>query len=138
MADKTALELLCKSIREEDETLKVAGDRKHRKAGIDWKVGHCFRHKLFGYLAVVRGWDETCLASEDCKLDLRRFRCAGKAADILFVLSGIQAMQVDTLPYGRNQPFYHVVRTTLADLLTQIDFDVLLHLRSSKMVPPAT
>ncbi|BGP40660.1 hypothetical protein JCM10449v2_004622 [Rhodotorula kratochvilovae] len=75
---------LCAAIKDEDasppEPKLVNGD-------IKWRIGHVFQHRLFGYEAVVRGWDYKCEASEQW----------------------IRQMRVDTLPYGRAQPFYHVV-----------------------------
>ncbi|BGP16841.1 hypothetical protein JCM10213_003339 [Rhodosporidiobolus nylandii] len=75
---------LCEAIRQDDKAPK---EKKWVSAAIKWRIGHVFRHRLFGYLAVVRGWDYTCEASE----------------------TWIQQMRVDTLPYGRHQPFYHVI-----------------------------
>ncbi|PAA91833.1 hypothetical protein BOX15_Mlig000689g1, partial [Macrostomum lignano] len=50
-------------------------------------VGAVFRHRRFGYTGVVRGWDPTCLATEEW----------------------IRTMGVDRLPRGRDQPFYRVL-----------------------------
>ncbi|GAA6006943.1 hypothetical protein JCM11491_001449 [Sporobolomyces phaffii] len=70
----------------EDEDVKGV-EKKWVGATIKWKIGHVFRHRLFGYHAVVRGYDYTCEASENW----------------------IMQMQVDRLPFGRDQPFYHVI-----------------------------
>ena len=77
----------CEAIEEEDEGQNVVV-KSREEFGIRWRLGHVFRHRLFGYVAVIRGFDETCLASEQW----------------------IQGMGVDPLRYGRHQPFYHVVR----------------------------
>lgn len=90
---------LCDSIREEDSRIKELkisqpGTDSEGNGGVEdtrdvkWKIGHVFRHRLFGYCAVVRGFDFTCMASEEW----------------------IDAMQVNRLRKGRHQPFYHVVR----------------------------
>ncbi|GAA5942810.1 hypothetical protein JCM1841_006913 [Sporobolomyces salmonicolor] len=75
---------LCLAIREEDAVEK---EKKWVSAGIKWRIGHVFVHRLYGYTAVIRGWDDTCRASE----------------------TWIQQMQIDRLPFGRHQPFYHVI-----------------------------
>ncbi|TKA50992.1 hypothetical protein B0A53_05684 [Rhodotorula sp. CCFEE 5036] len=81
---QTRLRSLCAAIREEDATPK---EPKVVNAEIKWPIGHVFRHRLFGYLAITRGFDYRCEAGEQW----------------------IRQMRVDTLPYGRHQPFYHVV-----------------------------
>ncbi|KAK4051411.1 hypothetical protein OIV83_002895 [Microbotryomycetes sp. JL201] len=75
------------SIKREDSADLVP---KYKTPEIRRPVGWVFRHRLFHYIAVVRGWDATCEAGEEW----------------------IQAMQVDTLPFGRHQPFYHVITST--------------------------
>ncbi|GAA6049699.1 hypothetical protein JCM3770_004416 [Rhodotorula araucariae] len=75
---------LCAAIRDDDASLP---EPKLVNGDIQWRIGHVFEHRLFGYWAVVRGWDYQCEASEQW----------------------IRQMRVDTLPYGRAQPFYHVV-----------------------------
>lgn len=100
---------LCDSIREEDSRIKELKIRKSDddddenglgggggggvidERTVKWKIGHVFRHRLFGYCAVIRGYDFTCMASEEW----------------------IDAMQVNRLTHGRHQPFYHVVRQHL-------------------------
>ena len=75
-----------------------------------WTTGADDPHRLFGYVAVVRGFDLTCKADENCA----SFRVAlynlEPRFDHPFPLgrAGIQQMHVDSLPHGRNQPFYHV------------------------------
>ncbi|KWU44401.1 hypothetical protein RHOSPDRAFT_29218 [Rhodotorula sp. JG-1b] len=78
------LRTLCTAIRDEDATPR---EPKVVNAEIKWPIGHVFRHRLFGYLAITRGFDYRCEAGEQW----------------------IRQMRVDTLPYGRHQPFYHVV-----------------------------
>ncbi|BGP32670.1 hypothetical protein JCM10296v2_004453 [Rhodotorula toruloides] len=78
------ISVLCEAIREEDAANK---EQKLVNGEIKWPIGHVFRHRLFRYVAVIRGWDYKCEASEQW----------------------IRQMRVDTLPHGRNQPFYHVV-----------------------------
>ncbi|GAA5948476.1 hypothetical protein JCM3765_004896 [Sporobolomyces pararoseus] len=78
------VEGLVEAIKEEDQK---AVEKKWVNGRIKWSIGHIFRHRLFGYHAVIRGWDYTCEASE----------------------TWIMQMQVDRLPFGRDQPFYHVI-----------------------------
>lgn len=49
-------------------------------------VGMVMKHKKYNYLCVIRGWDETCQASEQW----------------------IRQMNVDKCERGRYQPFYNV------------------------------
>ncbi|GAA5867347.1 hypothetical protein JCM3774_003556 [Rhodotorula dairenensis] len=82
---RARLDALCAAIRDEDATPK---EPKPATRVIRWPaLGHVFRHRLFGYLAITRGYDYRCEAGEQW----------------------IRQMRVDTLPYGRDQPFYHVV-----------------------------
>lgn len=109
---------------------KVAGPE------IIWPIGHVFQHRLFGYIAVVRGWDKTCEAGDTCKWVGQHNVVAlmkedKQINDIVFSAGstvGIEAMQVDSLPYGRHQPFYHVVGAT--------PFFLLLRSVVEKLVPP--
>ncbi|GAA5851559.1 hypothetical protein JCM8547_001133 [Rhodosporidiobolus lusitaniae] len=55
-------------------------EKKWVNGEIKWRIGHV-------YTAVIRGWDYKCEASEQW----------------------IRQMQVDRLPFGRHQPFYHVL-----------------------------
>ncbi|SGZ00341.1 BQ5605_C034g11341 [Microbotryum silenes-dioicae] len=75
---------LCREMRDDD---MVGPEPQLGTSRIRWRIGQVFRHRLFGYCGVVRGFDEECLASEEW----------------------IQSMGVDTLPHGRSQPFYHVI-----------------------------
>lgn len=94
---------ICEAIRDEDARgMEVFKSRE----GIQWRLGHVFRHRLFGYVGVIRGYDQTCEASEQCESPLQ---LPLSVTDSYFRLAGIQAMQVDRLAYGRHQPFYHVL-----------------------------
>ncbi|GAA6004309.1 uncharacterized protein JCM10292_001417 [Rhodotorula paludigena] len=75
---------LCAAIRADDQGPR---EQKLVSARIRWRIGHVFEHRLFEYRAVIRGWDYRCEASEEW----------------------IQQMRVDSLPFGRAQPFYHVL-----------------------------
>ncbi|GAA6061316.1 hypothetical protein JCM10212_003206 [Sporobolomyces blumeae] len=75
---------LVEALEHDDRSIK---EPKWVNGRIRWQIGHVFRHRLFDYYAVVRGWDYTCKASE----------------------TWIMQMQVDRLPFGRDQPFYHVI-----------------------------
>lgn len=54
---------------------------------VPFRVGQVFRHKRYGYTAVITGWDVKCEADE----------------------RWVQAMGVDSLSGGRWQSFYHVL-----------------------------
>jgi len=93
------LDLILKSLP--DDTLEraeavMAANRKIDKrqavctrglAEIKFAVGMCLRHKRYGYNGAIVGWDPHCHQSD----------------------AWINQMQVDDLPRGRNQPFYHVL-----------------------------
>lgn len=59
------LRSLCAAIRDEDATPR---EPKVVSAEIKWPIGHVFRHRLFGYLAITRGFDYRCEAGEQCML----------------------------------------------------------------------
>lgn len=69
----------------DDEGPGPAKDRA--KEGVEWWVGMMFRHKRYGYVGLVLGWDGECKAGDEW----------------------IRAQNVDDLPRGRGQPFYKVV-----------------------------
>ena len=110
------LRTLCTAIRDEDATPR---EPKVVNAEIKWPIGHVFRHRLFGYLAITRGFDYRCEAGEQCmSLSLVFSGMAALSGASLRwrriltgprIRTGIRQMRVDTLPYGRHQPFYHVV-----------------------------
>lgn len=52
-----------------------------------WRVGDYFQHARYEYVGMITGWDTRCAAEE----------------------MWIQQMNVDSLPAGREQVFYHVV-----------------------------
>ncbi|KAF8741749.1 Hemimethylated DNA-binding protein YccV like, partial [Rhizoctonia solani] len=57
------------------------------RGSVQWWVGLVFRHRKFGYIGLVLGWDRECRADEDW----------------------VVAVGVDQLPRGRHQPFYSVI-----------------------------
>ncbi|CUA68580.1 F-box only protein 21 [Mus musculus] [Rhizoctonia solani] len=57
------------------------------RGSVQWWVGLVFRHRKFGYMGLVTGWDKECRAEEDW----------------------IQAVGVNELHRGRHQPFYAVL-----------------------------
>ena len=61
------------------------GSREREK--VKYYIGQVFRHKRYGYLAIIKGWNVECQAREDW----------------------IRQMDVDMLLGGRHQPFYHVL-----------------------------
>jgi len=70
-----------------DQDVAHTDREKHRVA---FDLGQCFLHHKYNYRGVIIGFDPTCQQSE----------------------SWIRAMSVDSLKYGRDQPFYHVVPDT--------------------------
>ncbi|KAF7504116.1 hypothetical protein GJ744_002685 [Endocarpon pusillum] len=76
---------MCHSVRKAD--MDAPGRVKPRlgNADVKFKVGQVFRHKRYGYVAVVTGWDGTCDADEEW----------------------ILRMGVDRLDGGRRQAFYN-------------------------------
>mmetsp|Transcript_10117 Transcript_10117/g.23066 ORF Transcript_10117/g.23066 Transcript_10117/m.23066 type:complete len:283 (-) Transcript_10117:79-927(-) len=54
---------------------------------VNFDLGQCFLHHKYNYRGVIIGYDTTCQQSE----------------------SWIRSMSVDSLKYGRDQPFYHVL-----------------------------
>lgn len=81
---------MCRSVRMADLD---APDRVKRRIGnrdaedVKFRVGQVFRHKRYGYMAVVTGWDGKCDADEEW----------------------IRRMGVDRLDGGRRQAFYHAL-----------------------------
>lgn len=61
---------ICEAIKMEDRVAEVP---KLRSEEIVWPIGHVFIHRLFGYAGVIRGWDETCEAGEQCECRFRSF-----------------------------------------------------------------
>ena len=54
---------------------------------VEHDLGQCLKHREKGYRGVVVGWDEECKQTDEW----------------------CQSMQIDSLPGGRAQPFYHVL-----------------------------
>jgi len=61
--------------------------RDERSTSVKFKVGQLFQHKRYHYEGVITGWDVSCDAGEEW----------------------IQNMNIDRLPSGRDQAFYHVL-----------------------------
>ncbi|KAK9903275.1 hypothetical protein WJX75_001714 [Coccomyxa subellipsoidea] len=61
--------------------------RRPSNGSVQYRVGEIIEHKRYGYRGVIFGWDPSCTAGDDW----------------------IAQMNVDALPGGRNQPFYHVL-----------------------------
>lgn len=64
-----------------------APTRRDSDDKVQFKIGHHFQHKRYGYEGVVIGWDANCTADP----------------------RWISQMRVDDLPRGRDQPFYNVM-----------------------------
>jgi hemimethylated DNA binding protein len=86
-----------------------AGTVTHR-AGmrrVRWWVGCWFRHRMFGYHAVVLGWTVRTPTTTVVRRDAHTFSSQPTCAE---TEQWIMQMHVDTLPNGgRHQPFYHIV-----------------------------
>lgn len=79
---------VCRLLREVDAKPRPVKPRFGTDVtGVRYKVGQVFKHRRYSYLAVVTGWDATCMQSEEW----------------------IQAMRVDDLPKGRDQSFYNTL-----------------------------
>lgn len=76
-------------VRAADQTPKQVRLRNTRASqeGVKYKVGQVFRHKRYGYTAVITGWDIEC----------------GMDSDWMSI------NQVDSLARGRHQSFYHAL-----------------------------
>ena len=61
-------------------------ERTLQSGSVLFKIGQHFKHKRYGYFAVIIGWDVECLAGE----------------------AWISRMGVDQLSRGKHQSFYHV------------------------------
>lgn len=65
---KAELKTLCEALRRgEGEAKRVRRRKDEGRERVEWCCGHVFRHRLFGYVGVVVGWDGFCAASEECK-----------------------------------------------------------------------
>ncbi|KIK97548.1 hypothetical protein PAXRUDRAFT_824803 [Paxillus rubicundulus Ve08.2h10] len=78
----------CKAAHEdEDEAAASVTLRSNLPIPIKHFVGLIFRHSKYEYIGYIYGWESSCTASE----------------------SWINSMNVDSLRWGRHQPFYHVL-----------------------------
>jgi F-box protein 21 len=75
------------SMHNADALKKPVLTRDEGTVNVKFKVGQLFQHKRYDYEGVVTGWDTNCDAGEEW----------------------IQNMDVDRLPKGRQQAFYHVL-----------------------------
>ncbi|KAF2827582.1 YccV-like-domain-containing protein [Ophiobolus disseminans] len=75
------------SMHQVDSMRKSVISRDEKSMNVGFKVGQLFQHKRYSYEGVVTGWDINCDAGEEW----------------------IQNMDVDRLPSGRDQAFYHVL-----------------------------
>ncbi|KAI9798560.1 MAG: hypothetical protein M1833_004697 [Piccolia ochrophora] len=80
---------MLRAIRAGDAMPKRPNPRVHQSGaqGVKYKIGQVFRHKRYDYLAFITGWDAKCEKEEEW----------------------VQRMDVDSLPGGRQQSFYHAV-----------------------------
>lgn len=75
------------SMYQVDAMRKPVLARDEKTVNVSFKVGQLFQHRRYGYEGVITGWDVSCDAGEEW----------------------IRNMDVDRLPSGRNQAFYHVL-----------------------------
>ncbi|KAI9884872.1 MAG: hypothetical protein M1823_003354 [Watsoniomyces obsoletus] len=81
-----------------------------------YRVGQMFRHRRYGYIAVIVGWDEVCKANE----------------------AWVRRMDVDNLPGGRTQSFYHVIgEDKSARYVAQENIELITNMREApaSMIP---
>jgi F-box protein 21 len=81
------LQQFVQSMHQVDAMRKPILSRDDKSMNVKFRVGQLFQHKRYSYEGVVTGWDVSCDAGEEW----------------------IQNMDVDRLPNGRNQAFYHVL-----------------------------
>lgn len=74
-------------VKTTDEFPKQVRPRTPEHQNVRYRVGQIFRHRRYGYIATVIGWDAECGAGEDW----------------------MQTMGVDRLRAGRHQSFYHAL-----------------------------
>jgi len=81
----------CKDVMAaEEDAAKVQNTRSGTTQHVKYFLGMIFEHVKYGYLGCIRGWEPNCMASEDW----------------------VVQMDVDSLPRGRNQPFYRIFALT--------------------------
>lgn len=86
--DRATITEICNAqMLADQEEAEIVHPRPQTPNPIRYFVGAIFRHKRFDYVGAIVGWDPTCAQSE----------------------AWIRQMHVDSLPRGRNQPFYHVL-----------------------------
>ena len=86
--ESTALRESIHVMRSVDIRPKVVKARtEHVSKRVRYKVGQVFRHRRYGYMAVITGWDIECSADEQW----------------------MQRMGVRDLQRGQHQSFYHVL-----------------------------
>ncbi|KAF2835949.1 YccV-like-domain-containing protein [Patellaria atrata CBS 101060] len=78
---------LVSALRTRDEKAPNVIRRDETTTGVKYYVGQLFRHKRYGYEGVITGWDPCCSANDEW----------------------VQQMQIDNLPGGRTQSFYHIL-----------------------------
>ncbi|KAF2198990.1 YccV-like-domain-containing protein [Delitschia confertaspora ATCC 74209] len=85
--DEERLRLFVNSVRDLDAMPKRIQRRDETATKVRFKVGQLFKHRRYHYEGVITGWDPSCIMGEDW----------------------IRSMDVDGLPRGRHQSFYHVL-----------------------------
>lgn len=69
------------------ELLRQKQNRREANPAVLYRTGQVIRHARYGYMGIITGWDSHCDMTEGWMVH----------------------MNVDDLPGGRQQPFYHVV-----------------------------
>jgi len=72
-------------------------DTPASEESVKYYVGQVFRHRRYGYTAVITGWDVECTMNSQW----------------------IEQNQVDTLSRGRHQSFYHALTPSVEDTSTR-------------------
>lgn len=79
---------MVRNLRTQDRAAKTPKLHSHpENRVVKYRIGQFFRHRRRGYTAIVYGWEPYCKMQEQW----------------------IVMNQVDSLPKGRNQPFYNVM-----------------------------
>ncbi|KAF7793363.1 hypothetical protein EIP86_004475 [Pleurotus ostreatoroseus] len=89
VAQRPAVKEQCFRYMEEDEAHAEVVTRRSEYPDVRYFAGLVFKHATHGYIGCIYGWHfkPICTQNEEW----------------------IQEMQVDSLTYGREQPFYHVL-----------------------------
>ncbi|TFK36986.1 hypothetical protein BDQ12DRAFT_736713 [Crucibulum laeve] len=77
----------CRTVLQAENHAAQVMKRRVDNQSVKYFVGMPFEHVRYGYIGCIIGWDENCTATYEW----------------------IQQMKVDTLPRGREQPFYNVL-----------------------------